>query len=153
MLVTLHYQNDSFEFDALVCREIGDLMICGNPLMSQDIIPNPADKCIEIADIRLLLDQNSEAKIQRISGTLQNKVSLYPKPKPTVSVCQVDKVVLDPDNVLTDVQRAKAQFILKDHRMVFTSKAGKYNGALGNLDTKMTLNNNDNIYPCPWSKC
>ena len=48
VLVTLHYQNDSFEFDALVCREIGDLMICGNPVMSQGIIPNPVDKCIEI---------------------------------------------------------------------------------------------------------
>ena len=95
-----------------------------------------------IADIRLLLDQSSEAKIQGISGTLQNKINLYPKPKPTVSVCQVDKVVLDPDNVLTDVQRAKAQSILKDHRLVFTSKAGKYNGVLGNLDAKMTLNNN-----------
>ena len=61
-----------------------------------------------IADIRLLLDQNSEAKIQGISCTLQNKVNLYPKPKPSVSVCQVDKIVLDPDNVLTDVLHAKA---------------------------------------------
>merc|ERR1712237_176476 len=87
-------------------------------------------------------DQSNEAKIQGISGTLQNKVNLYPKPKPTVSVCQVDKVVLDPDNVLRHVKRAKAQSILKDHQLVFTSKAGKYNGVLGNLDANMTMNNN-----------
>ena len=54
----------------------------------------------------------------------------------------MDKVVLDPDNVLTDVQHAKAQSILKDHWLVFTSKASKYNGVLDNLDTKMILNNN-----------
>ena len=40
VLVTLHYQNDSFEFDALVCHGIGDSMICGNPVMSQGIIKN-----------------------------------------------------------------------------------------------------------------
>ena len=109
-----------------------------NPSVFPVLVPRKE----HIADIRLLLDQNSEAKIQGISGTLQNKVNLYPKPKPTVSVCQGDKVVLDPDNVLTDVQRAKAQSILKDQQLVFTSKAGKYNGVLGNLDANMTLNNN-----------
>ena len=46
--VTLNNKDDTFVYDALVCTDIGDIMICGNPLMSQGIIPNPVDKCIEV---------------------------------------------------------------------------------------------------------
>ena len=46
--ITLHYKNENFIFDALVCRDIGDIMICGNPLLKQGIIPNPVDNCIEV---------------------------------------------------------------------------------------------------------
>ena len=31
----LKNKNDSFTFEALVCKDIGDLMLCGNPLMEQ----------------------------------------------------------------------------------------------------------------------
>ena len=46
--VVLRHQNNSFTYEALVCKDIGDLMLCGNPLMEQGIIPNPVDKCIEV---------------------------------------------------------------------------------------------------------
>ena len=46
--VTLQYKKDEFVFDALVCRDIGDIMLCGNPFLEQGIIPNPVNKCIEV---------------------------------------------------------------------------------------------------------
>ena len=67
---------------------------------------------------------------------------LYPRPKPTQPVCQVDKVVIDPDNVLSLSQKTNFKTILEDYKQVFSSKAGKYNGVLGNLNARVTLNNN-----------
>ena len=56
---------------------------------------------MNIADIKLLVDQDNDDKIQGISRVPQKEINLYPKPKPSVPVCQVDKVVLDPDNILS----------------------------------------------------
>ena len=53
---------------------------------------------------------------------------------------------LDPDNQLSDAERKIFQDINKKFSAVFSSKLGKYNGSLGNLDAKLVLNN-DNIDP------
>ena len=46
--VTLHYKKNEFTYEALVCRNIGEIMLGGNPFLEQGIIPNPVDKCIEV---------------------------------------------------------------------------------------------------------
>ena len=261
--ITLHYKNENFIFDALVCQGIGDIMICGNPLMKQGIIPNPVDNCIEvrsksgipiflpwrpgsnksskssgtfllrspepitvfpgdfyemeapqelssmgdcnvlvtprvtkgqkfsyvydnnqicelrpfpaptmtsiisgkirienpslmpvtiprnehIADVRLLSNDAPAKSSPQVSfikekgGPTVPMSSLYPKPKPTVPVCQVDKVVVDPGNTMTDTQRQSVKAVLEEYKQVFSSRAGRYNGVLGNLNARVTLNN------------
>ena len=259
--VTLHYKKNEFTYEALVCRNIGEIMLGGNPFLEQGIIPNPVDKCIEvrsqyglpefipwrtdipkdqenqvgaafllratdpitifpgdvyeinapqelldegdcevlitprvstnnkvsfvysdnqqceirpfpppaitsiiggkirlenpsllpvsiprnehIADIKLLSANGQQADLNQpnISKIAQQIDELYPKPKPTIATCQVDKVVLDPDNILTHTQKATFKSILKDYKHVFSSKAGKYNGVLGDLNARVTLNN------------
>ena len=265
--VTLNNKDDTFVYDALVCTDIGDIMICGNPLMSQGIIPNPVDNCIEvrsqlgpsrflpwrsdqdrdrdkkvsasntfllrspdtvtifpgeffemdapmemvdkgdcdilvtpritpnskvtyfysdanvceqrqfpppsltsiiggkirienpsllpvtiprnehIADVKLL-SVTAPSRIHQGVPSIscvqnQDKTSLlYPKPKPTIPQCQVDKVIVDPDNILSQDQLRSIRLILDEFKEAFSSKAGRYNGVLGNLNARVTLNNN-----------
>ena len=46
--VTLHYKKNEFIYEALVCSDVGDIMLGGNPFLEQGIIPNPVDKCVEV---------------------------------------------------------------------------------------------------------
>ena len=46
--IVLKNQDYSFTCEALVFKDIGDIMLCGNHLMEQGIIPNPVGKCIDI---------------------------------------------------------------------------------------------------------
>lgn len=265
--VTLNNKEETFLYDALVCADIGDIMICGNPLMAQGIIPNPVDKCIEvrsqfgphrflpwrsdqdgakkvsstsntfllrspesvtifpgeyfemdaptemldkgdcdilitpritpnskvtyvyndaheceqrlfpppsltsiiggkirvenpsllpvtiprnehIADVKLLSVTAPSLPVHQVDPSVshvqyQDQTSLlYPKPKPTIPQCQVDKVVVDPDNILSEHQLMIIKLILEEYKEVFSSKAGRYNGVLGNLNARVTLNNN-----------
>ena len=261
--VTLNNKEDTFIYDALVCADIGDIMICGNPLMAQGIIPNPVDKCIEvrsqfgpsrflpwrsdqdrgkrastsntfllrspesvtifpgeyfemdapadmldkgdcdilitpritpnskvtyvyndshecelrpfpppsltsiiggkirlenpsllpvtiprnehIADVKLLAVTPPSLPAHPSVSHMQHQDQtslLYPKPKPTIPQCQVTKVVVDPDKILSEHQLKIIKSILEEYKDVFTSKAGRYNGVLGNLNARVTLNNN-----------
>ena len=265
--VTLNNKEETFLYDALVCADIGDIMICGNPLMAQGIIPNPVDKCIEvrsqfgphrflpwrsdqdrakkvsstsntfllrspesvtifpgeyfemdaptemldkgdcdilitpritpsskvtyvyndaheceqrlfpppsltsiirgkirvenpsllpvtiprnehIADVKLLAVTAPSLPVHQVDPSVsqvqyQDKTSLlFPKPKPTIPQCQVDKVVVDPDNILSEHQLMIIKLILEEYKEVFSSKTGRYNGVLGNLNARVTLNNN-----------
>ena len=72
--------------------------------------------------------------------------SLYPRPKPVQPVCQVDQVALDPDNVLDAKTRQLFVEVNKKYSQVFLSKPWRYNGALGNLDAHIILND-ANIEP------
>ena len=219
--IDLKNKEDSFTYEALVCKDIGDIMLCGNPFMEQGIIPNPVDKCIEIrsqyslprfvpwrsdsqetlnlvgntfllrssdqmtiypgelyemdapqelsglGDCEVLLTPRSarnsktsfvfqdehQCEIQQfpppaltsiiggkirienpsllpvnipknehladiklvtvcsvqgqatISHVKQNVKPLYPRPKPTVPTCQLDRVIVDPDNILSESQK------------------------------------------------
>ena len=267
--VLLNNKDETFVYDALVCSDIGDLMICGNPLMAQGIIPNPVDKCIEVrsqggpsrflpwrfdkdscrdrkvsnsntfllrspdtvtifpgefleidvptnmmdkgdcdilvtpritpnskvtyfysdvymceqcqfphpsltsiiggkirlanpsllpvtiprnehvADVKLVVTspplpsgvRQCVPSVSRVPYQ-DNTSLLYPHPKPTIPQCQVDKVVVDPDNILSQAQLQSIQSILEEFKEVFSSKAGRYNGVLGNLNARVILNNN-----------
>ena len=76
----------------------------------------------------------------------QHDPTLYPRPKPSVPVCEIDKVSLDPDNQLSEQERVMFRNINKKYSSIFSSKLGRYNGSLGNLNAKLVLNNN-NIDP------
>ena len=71
--------------------------------------------------------------------------NLYPRPKPVAPVCQADQVCIDPDNILDYTSRDIFSEITKKYAQVFSSKPGLYNGALGNLDAHLVLN--DNVEP------
>ena len=71
---------------------------------------------------------------------------LYPRPKPVPPVCQADQVAIDPDNILDQAARNLFSAVTKQYSQVFSSKPGLYNGALGNLDAHLILNDN-NVEP------
>ena len=65
--------------------------------------------------------------------------SLYPRPKPSIPVCEVDKICLDPDNQLSCAEKKMFFEINEKYSKIFSSKPGKYNGVLGNLDAHLVL--------------
>ena len=84
-----------------------------------------------------------------ISQHIKANQSLYPKPTPSVPVCEIDKIVLDPDNVLQPQERQIFKDINQKYAEVFLSKPGKYNGILGNLDARLVLGNTEPpSFPC-----
>ena len=98
--VNLQYKENEFTYDALVCKDVGEILLCWIPFLEQEIIPNPVDKCIEVRSQ------------------------------------QVDKVVIDPDNILTQSQKSEFKKTLEKLKEVFSSMAGRYNGVLGNLNSQ-----------------
>ena len=105
-------------------------------ILNTSPLPVTISKNDQIADIRFVSDQNSPSF----------DPALYPRPTPSVPVCEVDKVTLDPDNQLSNAERKLFQDINKEFSAIFSSKLGRYNGSLGNLDAKLVLNN-DKIDP------
>ena len=75
--------------------------------------------------------------------------TLYPKPKPSIPLCEIDKISLDPSNILQPEDRQLFKEINERYSEVFSSKPGKYNGVLGNLDAKLVLGNTEPpSFPC-----
>ena len=75
--------------------------------------------------------------------------SLYPKPAPSIPVCEIDKISLDPDNILQSQERQLFKDINEKYADVFVSKPGKYNGVLGNLDAQLVMGNTEPpSFPC-----
>ena len=56
-------------------------------------------------------------------------------------MCQIDDIRLDPDNLLTECQRNEFKTVIVKFKDSFSSKLGRYNGALGNLDAKLIIPN------------
>ena len=97
----------------------------------------------QLADIRLIANTGkfqteniSESGIFRTSVTEE----FYSRPKPSTPVCQVEKIQLDPDNILLPEERKLFQNVIDDFSTIFSSKLGRYNGELGNLEAKVILN-------------
>ena len=105
-------------------------------ILNSSPLPITINRNDQIADIRLVSDQYMP----------QYDPTLYPRPKPSVPVCEIDKVSLDPDNQLSEQERVMFRNINKKYSSIFSSKLGRYNGSLGNLNAKLVLNNN-NIDP------
>ena len=109
-------------------------------------LPNPSSfpviisKNDQLADVRLV--SSSEKSKPDMSGVLRTAVTdqFYPRPKTSVPVCQIDKIQLDPDNHLSSEERKLFQNVIGQFKSSFTSKLGRYNGELGNLDAKVILN-------------
>ena len=49
---------------------------------------------------------------------------------------------MDPDNILFSKERKLFQNVIQKFETIFSSKLGRYNGELGNLDAKVVMNNN-----------
>ena len=104
-------------------------------------LPNPSNfpvnisKNHQLADIRFV---SNDPAINQTNVTEQ----FYPRPKPSTPVNQCDKILLDPDNILSTDERKLFQNVIQKFQKCFTSKLGRYNGELGNLDAKVVMNNN-----------
>ena len=105
------------------------------------MLPNPSSlpvhisKNQQLADIRIL---SNNPVVNQTKVTEQ----FYPRPKPRAPVNQCDKIILDPDNVLSPDERKLFENVIHKFQACFTSKLGRYNGELGNLDAKVVMNNN-----------
>ena len=110
----------------------------------------PIFKPSSISLTKNLIFPPSHLHIPKPVHLLRNKQlpdpSLYPRPKPVPPVCQADQVKLDPDNILDQPRRNLFSAINKKYSHVFSYKPGLYNGALGNLDAHLILNDN-NVEP------
>ena len=85
-------------------------------------------------------------EMKRNQSMFKPSQELYPRPKPVPPVLQPEQVALDPDNILDQKTRNNFASINKKYSHVFSSKPGLYNGALGNLDAHLILNDN-NVEP------
>ena len=117
--------------------------IIGGKVRIQNNSPLPitVNRNSHIADIRIVVPQKLPSF----------EPSLYPRPKPTVPVCEAHKIIVDPDDQLTPDERKLFNDINTKYSTIFSSKPGKYNGSLGNLDAKLILNNSDidpPSFPC-----
>ena len=100
-------------------------------ILNPSPLPITINKNDQIADIRLVTDQDPILFDQ----------SLYPKPKPSVPVSEVSKISCDPDNQLSKSEQNLFTEINKRYSSIFSSKLGRYNGSLGNLNARIILNN------------
>ena len=124
-------------------RQIADIsLVCSSAILS------PLVKPMNVLPTNTL--PSSSVNLSQWHHSNQSKQlpdpTLYPRPKPVPPVCQVDKVLLDPDNILEEEHRQLFMKVHEKYSQVFSSKPGLYNGALGNLDAHLILNNN-NIEP------
>ena len=113
-------------------------------------LPIIIPKHSHIADLKQVGDQ--DLYNDRHHKTITNKMfdpTLYPRPAASLPVCEVDKISLDPDNVLNSREKNLFKDINNKYSDVFMSKPGKYNGNLGNLDAKLVLGNIEPpSFPC-----
>jgi hypothetical protein len=103
-------------------------------LENPSLLPVTIPRNEHIADVKLLGVTAPSLPVHQVHPSVshvqyQVKTSLlYPKPKPTIPQCQVDKVVVDPDNILSEHQLKIIKLLLDEYKEVFSSKAGRYNG-------------------------
>ena len=108
------------------------------------IIPRNA----HIADLRQVTDKDL-GEYPGQSNQIKFDPAMYRKPPASVPICEVNKISLDPDNILEPQDRLVFDEINKRYSNVFMSKPGKYNGVLGNLDAKLVLGNTEPpSFPC-----
>ena len=87
-----------------------------------------------IADVKLVREKNED---QLYPAHFDRK--MYRKLEPSVSICEVGKITLDPENILQPCEKNRFKEINEKYSNVFMSKPGRYNGVLGNLDAKLVL--------------
>ena len=117
---------------------VGGVVRIKNPSPLPIILP----KHSHIADLKAVSLQDSPS-YSRFDP------NMYPRPKPSVPVCEITKIYLDPDNLLQSKDKDRFREINEKYSDVFMSKPGKYNGALGNLDAKLVLGNTEPpSFPC-----
>ena len=100
-------------------------------ILNPSPLPITVNKNDQIADIRLVTDHDP----------IQFDQSLYPKPKPSIGVSEVAKICCDPDNQLSKTEQDLFTEINHRYSSIFSSKLGRYNGSLGNLNARIILNN------------
>ena len=113
-------------------------------------LPNSSDFPVNILKNQHLADLRVGSLSEENVGQTVTE-QYYPRPKPSIPVCQVEDVILDPDNLLSDPQRKLFKKVLYKFKDSFSSKLGRYNGVLGNMDAKIVLNNNSiepPSFPC-----
>ena len=95
----------------------------------------------QLADIRLISNPG-KSQVNVMSGVFRTSVTdeFYARPKPSTPVCQIEKIQLDPDNILRPEERKLFLSVIHKFKDSFTTKLGRYNGELGNLDAKVVLN-------------
>ena len=95
----------------------------------------------QLADIRLISNPG-KSHVNVMSGVFRTSVTdkFYARPKSSTPVCQIEKIQLDPDNILHPEERKLFLSVIHKFKDSFTTKLGKYNGELGNLDAKVVLN-------------
>ena len=101
-------------------------------ILNPSPLPISVNKNDQIADIRLVIDQDP----------IQFDQSLYPKPRPTIAVSEISKICCDPDNQLSNSEQDLFRNINQKYSSIFSSKLGRYNGSLGDLNARIILNNN-----------
>ena len=108
------------------------------------IIPRHA----HIADLKQVCEVEPYEQIQK-PKEIKFDPAIYSKPPPSIPVCEVNKISLDPDNILEPQDRRLFDEINSKYSSVFMSKPGRYNGVLGNLDAKLVLGNTEPpSFPC-----
>ena len=100
-------------------------------ILNPSPLPVTLNKNDQIADIRLVKDQDP----------IQYDQTLYPRPKPSIPVSEVSKISCDPDNRLSKSEQDLFTEINERYSSIFSSKLGRYNGSLGNLNARIVLNN------------
>ena len=137
--------NSSFAIIIPKQKHIADISLVTSGANLFPIFQSPRIFSSQVAPLRP--PQNFPRNLPRKSFQKhQPDSALYPRPKPVAPVCQADQVGIDPDNILDNTSRNIFTAVTKKYAHVFSSKPGLYNGALGNLDAHLILNDN-NVEP------
>ena len=107
------------------------------------MLPNPSSFPVNVSKNQQLADIRLVSENLAVNPTTVTE-QFYPRPKPKPPVDQCDKILLDPDNILSSDERKLFQNVIQKFQKCFTSKLGRYNGELGNLDAKVVINNKSN---------
>ena len=111
-------------------------VIDGNVMLpNTSNFPVIISKNLQLADVRMVSDRP-------FVGPTSVTEQFYPRPRPQVPVNQCDKIQLDPDNILSPSEQKVFQDVIYQFKSCFTSKLGRYNGELGNMDARVVMNNN-----------
>lgn len=105
------------------------------------MLPNSSNFPVNISKNQQLADIRIVSNRPSVCPTTVTE-QFYPRPRPQAPVNQCDKIQLDPDNILSLDEQKLFQAVIHKFKDSFTSKLGRYNSELGNLDAKVVMNTN-----------